>query len=206
MEDYLNREEARLFDLIESKNWEDLTPEERSFAETQISQEEYVFQRRILAESEDLYPAETEPLPLAIPVVTSTLVARETIPLYQAVIAVAATVLIFLMIWPGEVKTEVAIKQPVSEVIQTDPVVEKQYVTDTIIRYVTLPASNAQIIVDTIREFITATKLYEEPKLLEVASNLIIPELSKESLSTKGASLKEENTSQLLPKMINTIY
>lgn len=208
MEDYLNENESRLFDLIETKNWEELSSEEQLFVAQHISMEEYRLQRNVVLGAEDLYQDEILPLPLALPGTEKRTVTQRTIPMYQALIAIAATILIFLWIWPRDNQTEIAqAKTPANQTNAEQAVAQTktEYVYDTIVRYVTLVKNAEKAVKDTVYKMVSLTQIVPEPILLQ-ASAPPLPDLKKENLSTTGTSLKEDNTSQLLPRIVNTIY
>lgn len=205
METNLNPDEEKLYDLLESKNWNALTEAEKALVLSQMTADEYSFQHRMLAEaSDDLYP-ETEmekPLPLVIPMHRKPLIQR-SIPLYQALAAVAAVIAFFLLTRPAQVETPVVIQSPESvQHAQTSV----QTVHDTVIRYVVSSQKVQQKVVDTIREFLAFPQAAQEPRMLEASNNLPPADLSRERLENRGVSLKEENTSHLVPKIVSTIY
>lgn len=203
METNLNPDEEKLYDLLESKDWNALTETEKALVLRQMTAEEYSFQRRMLAEaSDDLYPETEKPLPLVIPMHRKPLIQR-SIPLYQALAAVAAVIVFFLLIRPAQIETPVVIQSPES-VQQAQTTV--QTVHDTVIRYVVSSQKVQQKVVDTIREFLAFPEAAQEPRMLEAANDLPPADLSRERLENRGVSLKEENTSHLLPKIVNTIY
>lgn len=204
MEDYLNDNESRLFDLIETKNWEELSSEEQHFVAQHISVEEYRLQRNVVLGAEELYQDEILPLPLSLPGTQKRTVTQRTIPMYQALIAIAATILIFLWIWPRDNQTEIA-QANQTNAEQAVAQTKTEYVYDTIVRYVTLVKNAEKAVKDTVYKMVSLTQIVPEPILLQ-ASAPPLPDLKKENLSTAGTSLKEDNTSQLLPRIVNTIY
>ncbi len=211
MEDLLNDDESRLFDLMESKGWEELTEEEQLFVVQQMPKQEYSLQREImLAASEELYPDDGyEPTPLVFyeTMAAQTPFMKRSIPLYQALSAVAAVIILFLLIRPGNaVGTIVQSGETEGQAAPLQASVEKEYVYDTIVRYVTKAGETHKIIIDTVRKAISFPQVEEQPKLLQAANNVTIPELTTENLETRGTSLKDENTAHLVPKVVNTIY
>ena len=128
MEKNINNEETRLFDLIESTNFSDLSITERSFVEAQMTEEDYNLQRRIITDSSNLFSNNVEPIPLLIP---SNKKVR-TIPLYQALLAIAAVFIFFFCIWPTQQK-----QIENTYATHQKKVIKKEYVHDTLVKYIT---------------------------------------------------------------------
>jgi hypothetical protein len=79
-------------------------------------------------------------------------------------------------------------------------------VHDTVVKYITLTQIAERVVYDTITAVVQSNFKSEEPRLFQANNNLPILDLSPEKLEERGSSLKEENTIDLLPKMVNTIY
>jgi hypothetical protein len=193
MEKNINNEESRLFDLIESTKFSDLSIKDRLFVESQMTEEEYSLQRRIMYDSSELFSNNIEPIPLVIP--TNKKV--RTIPLYQALLAIAAVFVFFFCIWPTETTV---IPEPMASNQKT--VIEKEYIHDTLVRYITKIQTVEKVVFDTVNTFVTEIRHpQQEPRLLEVPNSLSLPELNKELIATKGESLKEENNIRFILPM-----
>lgn len=198
MEENLHTDETRLFDLIESTDYADLTGNDLLFVQLHITEEDYQLQRKIILASSTLFDSTPEVHPLNLSSTEEKLSKKgRTIPLYQALLAVASVAVFFLLIWPKN-PTTIAGN---STVARNNPVVkiEKEIVHDTLIRYLTKVQIVEKTIIDTVTTFITETKfINEEPRLLNVSQSLSLPDLNKDVVATKGNSLKEDNSSRFI--------
>jgi hypothetical protein len=187
MDKYLNNDEERLFELLEYKDASQLTAGERAFVEQHISLADYALQRRMITEAAT-GPSVPEPLPLVIAAPARKGMKGRTVPLYQAIAAVAATVALFLSLWPDQQPAA----RPVGEQPQlgkTDTVFRTQIVIDTVIRYIgqrekhrTVKTQDRQP-----EALVQAAQL----RMLE-AGPVPLPEITEELIRTKGSSLKED--------------
>jgi hypothetical protein len=203
MEREIDKNSEKLFDLIESKNWNQLSDEEMQFVLLHITEDEFHFQRQILVEADDIFDENSDPKPLLLPTKKVTPIFAIRIPLYQTILAVAATVLVFLMLWPNNQEIE----QPIiRSVAQQKQEIKTNFVHDTVVKYITLTQIAERVVYDTITAVVQSNFKSEEPRLFQANNNLPILDLSPEKLEVRGSSLKEENTIDLLPKMVNTIY
>ena len=203
MEREIDKNSEKLFDLIESKNWNQLSDEEMQFVLLQMTEDEFHFQRQILVEADDIFDENSDPKPLLLPTKKVTPIFAIRIPLYQSILAVAATVLVFLMLWPNNQEIEQPIIRPVAQQKQE---IKTNFVHDTVVKYITLTQIAERVVYDTITAVVQSNFKSEEPRLFQANNNLPILDLSPEKLEVRGSSLKEENTIDLLPKMVNTIY
>jgi hypothetical protein len=203
MDRELDKNSEKLFDLIESKNWNQLTAEEIQFVLLQMTKDEYHFQRQILTEAEDIFEENLDAKPLMLSERKTMPIIAMRVPLYQTLLAVAATVLVFLMLWPKNPKIEQPIVQPIA---QQKPEIKTNFVHDTVVKYITLTQISERVVYDTITAVVQTTVKSEEPRLFQANNNLPILDLSPSKLEARGNSLKDENTVSLLPKMVNTIY
>lgn len=201
MEENLNTEETRLFDLIESTDYADLSQSDLQFVQLHISEEEYTLQRKIIGDASSVYPDEVNPDPLVLPF--TEMEKGKTIPLYQALLAVASVITFFLLIWPkNQDHSSSATASAGKPVVK----IQKEIVHDTVVQYLTKIQTIEKTVVDTVTEFITETKfIMQEPKLLEASQTLTLPDLTKETISTKGNSLKEDNSSRFIIS-VNSAY
>lgn len=197
MEKEINPSEERLFDLLETKNFGELTIEEKSFVLSFLTEENYTFQRRILMEASEGSIVLPEVKPLSLPASKKQF---KTIPLYQAVLAVAAVVLLFILIWPQN-----TIVSTSNQIIKkTDTVfVAQDIIHDTIVKFVNLGKTVVHVH-DTIQTLITQLQApATETRLLEVQNNFNLPALSTELFVSKGISLKEDSSFTLgLPRFL----
>lgn len=191
MEENLSKEESRLFDLIEKFDFEELSEQDRKFVLEISSLEEYSLQRKILYESEAVFSSNTlEPRSL---IITSSKNVKNVrvIPLYQALLAVAAVILVFVLSWPKEQKTT----NNEVQVSITDTVYKTQFIRDTILKII----PQVKYVIQKEVEFQTVyASSLEEPELLEVAQQFTLPSISKESIQSRGISLKEDQSSKFV--------
>src|ERR1700754_570347 len=92
----MEEQHERLFDLIASKSFEELSKEEKSFVLEHLTETEYTLQRKVIAATEALEYAVEEPLALQLPGKKKHLLNR-SIPLYQVLIGAACLVLLFMV-------------------------------------------------------------------------------------------------------------
>lgn len=194
MDKHLNDNEERLFDLLDQKDFDQLTTEEKAFVEAHFSQAEYRLQRQMIRESETLYETISETPSLVIPVGNSSFIGK-TIPLYQALIGIAATVALFLSIWPDQTEnTELPNNKPALS--KTDTIIQTQIIRDTIIRYKNHRNGNqtAQANKPNDEQFL-ATQI----RLLE-ANTVQLPDIVNELNRSSGNSLRNDPASERLLK------
>lgn len=197
MDKHLNNNEERLFDLVDQKDFEQLTAEEKAFVETHFSQEEYRLQRQMIGESASLYEETPEAPPLVIPIpAAKPSFIGTTIPLYQALIGIAATVALFLSIWPNEPETtnNSGNKPALSK---TDTIIQTQIIHDTVIRYKNYRSGNQapSAAAKTDDEQFLAAQM----RLLE-ANTVELPDLVLEMNRPTGNSLRNDPASERLLK------
>src|SRR5687768_14880079 len=92
----MEEQHERLFDLIESKSFGELSKEEKSFVLNHLTEVEYDLQRKVISATAALEYDSEEPLALNIPEKNIPFLKR-TIPLYKALIGAACLVLLFVV-------------------------------------------------------------------------------------------------------------
>jgi len=132
---------------------------------------------------------------LVIPAAKSSFIST-TIPLYQALIGVAATVALFLSIWPNETETtKISGNKPALS--KTDTIIQTQIIHDTVIHYKNYRSGN--------HAPSAATKTDDEQflaaqmRLLE-ANTVELPDLVIEMNRPTGNSLRNDPASERLLK------
>lgn len=188
MDQQLHANEERLFDLLENKNFEQLTAEERAFAETQLSEREYRLQRRTITGAARAFPENRPARPLVLPRPKGV-----TIPLWQAAAAVAATVAVFLLLWPRQHATKTGESQEGQLLSRTDTVIETKYITDTVVRYVKIRDSRKQQRQPASGEGISVAS----PRTLDAPHTVEIPDLKRELSRTRGTSKRQDEANGL---------
>jgi hypothetical protein len=203
----MEEQHERLFDLIESKSFENLNKEERTFVLTHLTEAEYTLQRTVLSATTALEYDSVEPAALQIPKEKKSFL-NKTIPLYQALIGAACLALLFIVV--GNKKSyslnwrfsEHPLEISLSNGNSNSSI---QFIHDTIIREIPI-ISASKIIHDTIT--VVQTILQQpEKRMLEVSKTVIYPELTEKLLESKGSSFKEDRTAQFLPSItvVNTM-
>lgn len=199
MESHLDETNEKIFDLLETKDWMDLTPSEQGVVLLVMTSEEYTLQRRFITEASSLFDDESPVL--VLPKSTAIIpFQRRSIPLYQAILAIAATVLLFLFIWPSNSKQQSA-SLP-EQVTHFDSII----IRDTIVKYVTTTQEIERVVYDTIKiiaeRFVlpTTSRIYESKPAFEPI------DITLDNQKKKGNSLQEDNSIQLLPSIVNSIY
>lgn len=189
-------DENTILDLLETTDFEMLTSEQVELVLLEVTEEDYKLKRTIIQQSAVLFNESDNynPKPLVIPAKPKTFMTA-TIPLYQALLSVAAILMFMLLAYPfinvstnpvsevseirvDTVKTEV-VKYDTVEVIVEKPVVEKKIV------YVEVPVAN--------------TQAREMPRLLEVPQSFVAPNISENTIRTKGVSMKKDSAIINLP-------
>jgi hypothetical protein len=190
----MEEQHEHLFDLIESKTFEELSKEERSFVLVHLTEAEYNLQRKVIAATAALEYNSEEPLALKLPEKNTPFLKR-TIPLHKALIGAACLVLLFVV---GNRKSYL-------EISLTNGASSVQIIHDTLIEKAPfIPAS--RIIHDTITIVQNALQQTEK-RILEAGNTMVYPELTEKLLETKSQSYKEDQTTAFLPSItvVNTM-
>jgi hypothetical protein len=197
MDKYLNNDEERLFDLLENKDHDQLTEEELAFVSRHLSLTEYVLQRRMIVEAGAVYPTVPPAQPLVLPANRFT---RKTVPLYQAIAAVAATIALFLSLWPGATPPGSDSAGADKQLSHTDTVIRTQIVLDTVIRYVRYRDKQPAVAGTNT----TQDKVVQASQLRVLdAAPIALPEITEELVRTKGSSLKDDSASRAI---LSSVY
>jgi hypothetical protein len=187
MDKEFSKEQERLFHLLESKNFNQLDSKERDFVLQQMSMESYQLQRTIIAEttSNTFETPKVKPLEIK-PVLRKT----KVVPLYQALMAVAAVVIFFLIIWPNEVeKTQVVYRKSLPSVI-TKTVYDTVFVARKSLTSVKYLYDTVYQVISTFSDEVN--NYAQEKRLLEVQRSFELPPLTTELYRVKSLSAKED--------------
>lgn len=203
----MEEQHERLFDLIESKSFEELSSKERVFVLKHLTEAEYTLQRTVISATAALEYGSDEPRALQIPEKKKSILNR-SIPLYQALIGAACLALLFFVAgnkqsyslnWRfSEHPLEISLANGTSA--STVKIIH-----DTIVREIPVIAAS-KIIRDTIT--VVQTILQQpEKRMLEVGKSSIYPELTEKLLESKSTSFKDDQTTQFLPAdpVVNTM-
>jgi hypothetical protein len=185
MDKELSHNEERLFELLESKNFDQLTAAEQAFVLGQLSQEAYEFQRSILMEA-----SENE---LEIPAVAPLILPEKqkkaiVIPMYQAILAIASVVILFVLIWPSNPTTTKIVYK------KSKPQTITNVVHDTV--FIANPGiATVKYVYDTIYESIVeSVPIATQNRLLEAQASFQLPALTADLFRVNSLSLKDDSS------------
>lgn len=192
--------ENRLFDLLESFDFDQLSLEDKSFVLSNLSENDYRQQRKILAASADIKFPKAVPLPLVLPK-PKTQFFSIPIPLYRVLIGAAASIVLLFYLWPKETLTKDSLylhgKAIVDTVYQTqtlfDTVFIREKQNEKIVR------SEIHDTVYIVLENILSTSI--SGRKLIGSNTVSLPKLDADHLKNTGKSLKDDDVSHLLPKL-----
>jgi hypothetical protein len=200
----MEEQHESLFDLIESKSFEELTNEEKSFVLNHLTESEYNLQRTVIAAVPVLEYEDHEPLSLELPKTKKHFLNR-SVPLYQVLIGAACLVVLFLV---GNQKS-FSLNWRFSEYpleISVTGASSGKIIHDTIIKEIPVFRTASTIIRDTVT---VVERILQQPekRMLEVSNTIVYPELSEKLLETKSTPFKDDQTAQFLPSMniVNTM-
>ncbi len=191
MDKKLTSSEQRLFELLETKRYEELSDDDQLFVTEECGVEEYEVQRQIIEQARIFEDSTPEPRPLLLPLEPSESVKKGLmIPLYQVLIGVAALLIFFFSIWPRE---ETDLRHSSTEQPQKiDTIYQTMLIYDTITSYIPQIQMVEKIIRDTVLVFVPSTVDSDIPRLLDVNNTTALPDLTKDNLRNNGKSLKED--------------
>lgn len=194
MDKFLNNDEERLFDLLESKDPDQLTADELTFVQQHMTLSDYMLQRRMITEATVVYPTVPQADPLVLTASGNRSPLTKTVPLYQAIAAVAATISLFLSLWPSDGQPQSQSSGNSNQLSKVDTIILKEHVTDTVIRYIHLRDKHLQNTPATSEErVVQASQL----RVLDAAP-IALPEITEELVRTKGSSLKNDSASRAI--------
>lgn len=196
MEKYLNDAEERLFELLESTDFDQLSAEDSAFVEQHLSRADYELQRRVITESQHAFPPPPQAKPLRLAPVR--FIGR-TVPLYQALLSVAATVALFLFLWPESVQPKEQSTSHPQQLVSADTIVQTKIVTDTVIRYIERERAKNHSTTATSPE----TVIDADPMRVWEAGAIELPAITEELVKTKGSSLQEDTATKTI---LNGLY
>lgn len=194
----MEEQHERLFDLIESKSFEELTNEEKSFVLNHLTEAEYNLQRTVIAAVPALEYPDHEPLALEIPKAKKHFLNR-SVPLYQVLIGAACLIVLFMV---GNQKS-FSLNWRFSEYpleISVTGASSGKIIHDTIVKEIPVFRTASTIIHDTVT---VVEQILQQPekRMLEVSNTMVYPELSEKLLETKSTPFKDDQTAQFLPSI-----
>ncbi len=193
MDKELSHNEERLFELLESKNFDQLTATEQVFVLGQLSQEAYDFQRSILTEASENEIEIPAVAPLILPEKQKKAI---VIPLYQAIMAVASVVILFVFIWPSNSTTTKIVYQKSKPQTITNIVYDTVFVANS-------GVNTVKFIYDTIYETITQyseerSSFQADNRLLEAQAAFQLPALTSDLFRVNSLSMKDDSSLNIL--------
>lgn len=180
-----------IFDLLDSKSFEELTENERVLVNEWMSEAAYRLQHRILTESANLDYEIPLVEALAIPE-KSIPFWQKPIPLWQAMSGVAAAMLI-LFLFPKSTENNPNLQASKPLVQHVHDTIVQQLPGDTIFQVTT------RILIDTV--FLSVQPQIAAQRMLEAPKNLYIP-LKDAYSNVSSVSLKDEKNKISLPEMV----
>lgn len=189
MDKELSYNEERLFELLESKNFDQLTAAEQVFVLGQLSQEAYELQRSIISKATENDIEIPAVAPLVLP---EKQIKAIVIPLYQAIMAVASVVILFVLIWPSNpTTTKIVYKKSKPQTI-TNVVHDTVFIANS-------GVNTVKFIYDTIYETITQysvekSSFQADNRLLEAQTSFQLPALTSDLFRVNGLSLKDDSS------------
>ncbi|MEN9302250.1 MAG: hypothetical protein RL264_679 [Bacteroidota bacterium] len=191
MDKELSHNEERLFELLESKNFDQLSATEQAFVLGQLSQEAYDLQRSILVEASENELEIPEVAPLVLPEKQKKAI---VIPLYQAILAVASVVILFVLLWPSD--------KTVTKIVYQQATSKPQTITNII--HDTVFVANSGIatvkyMYDTIYEnIVESVPIATQNRLLEAQAAFQLPALTSDLFRVNSLSLKDDSSLNVL--------
>ena len=189
MDKELSHNEERLFELLESKNFDQLTTAEQVFVLGQLSQEAYEFQRSILVEASKNELEIPAVAPLVLPEKQKKAI---VIPLYQAIMAVASVVILFVLIWPSNPTTTKIVYK------KSKPQTVTKFVHDTV--FIANPGiATVKYVYDTIYEnIVESVPIASQNRLLEAQVSFQLPALTSDLFRVNSLSMKDDSSLNFL--------
>ena len=191
MDQFINEQEQQLMELVEAKTFAELTEVERLLVLKYLTQEEFDLQHRLVNETKFLIE-DLDPKPLQLDQKNSGIFVL--IPLYQAVIGVAASVIIsFLLFQPEPLDIS---NNGNMKLAKTDTVYVEKQLYDTVVidkfvdRVVTIKSKK--------NDFKNASASNKQDITI---AEPIVPSLNKLDLQNKGLALRHDETYSLVQEI-----
>ncbi|CAG5081788.1 hypothetical protein [Parvicella tangerina] len=203
MDKHLYDNEIRLQELLEQKQFEELSADEKSFVLTLLTKEEYQLQRNIIIESATLYADKQNAIaPPLVPINECKGFWFKSLPLYQSGIAVAAVVLITWFIKPLE-KEVIKTEAQTEYITKVDTLIKTEYVYDTVYEVIEKPLVVEKITyVEVPVESNTPSNEYADSKrVLNPSGPYPVSTMGIDKHST-SSSFANDETAVLIPNII----
>lgn len=195
----MEEQHERLFDLIASKSFEELSKDEQSFVLSHLTEAEYTLQRAVISATSELEYDIEVPLPLELPTAKKPFLKR-SIPLYQVLIGAACLALLFIASNTKSYSLNWNFSGYPMEISIANGASSGKVIHDTIVKEMPVFQSGSKIIRDTVT-IVQNSIQQTEKRMLEAGNSISYPELSEKLLESKSVSLKDDQTAQFLPSI-----
>jgi len=200
MDKHLSKYESRLHELLLSKNYSELNSADQKFVLSVTTQSDYELERHVIFTASTLFDDDEKitPLHLFIQQKSSGMLFVK-MPIYQSLLAVAATVIFMLLVFPIHTENSSLITKT-EYIVKTDTVeIETEiYKYDTIYQTVEKPVYIKQTIVAESNSNPCVSPIQEAPRLLQSSQTINLPDLTQQLTDSRGTSLKDDNLSSLI--------
>lgn len=191
--------DARLFDLIESTQFEDLSASDRAFVLVHMTEADYRLHGAIQSSAQGEALPIPAPLPLVLPSAKIVWYKRP-IPFYQVVSGAAVLLLFFWFMRNPEASTKTVYKNGNAQ----NTVAQTQIIYDTIIREIPVYQTAIRYIHDTVKEIQYELYTQAPERELQVARELAPLTLTSDLLKSNAPSLKDDKSASLLTQQLNS--
>lgn len=190
MDKFINEQEQRILELVETKTFSELSDEERILVLNHFTQQEFDLQHLLIHETKSLTD-ELHAKPLVLNEKKSGLV----IPLYQAIIGVAASLIISFLLFQAK-QSPISESKNVELAIADTVYIEKQ-VLDTVIKYEYV---DRIVFVDAENKVSENAPKTPNQQGITIAQPFVAP-LDELKLQNKGLTLVNDETYSLVSEM-----
>jgi hypothetical protein len=200
MDKKLNSNEEHLLDLIETKDFSELTILEKELVCKLISENEFMARREVIKMAPFAFHDELPfvPSPPKMMAAKKHSLLTKSVPLYQVLLIAAMIVLLFLVVPFNQQET---IQEPPKYIVQHDTIEVERLVHDTVISVQEKIVPLEKIV------FINSETVVNYPKperrLFELNPAFNAPVLNVPMILNKGNSLNDESTTAILNALPN---
>jgi hypothetical protein len=195
----MEKDIERLFDLISSKAYSELTKEENQFVHEHMTQEEYELQRTIIAATDELE------YPVAVPLVLEEKaevipILKRSIPLYQALIG-AACLIVGFFLFSGKSRLDLQFDSSFIDFQFENPNHLVDVVHDTVFKEVgsaRTAANSSKPKVDTVY-IVQPAGYVPNTRMLDPGIGSVSAVLDEKPKQSVGISSRKDKTTNLLP-------
>jgi hypothetical protein len=184
-------------DLFEKFDFEELSPRDRQAVLALMSKEDYKMYRQTVLEATALFSEanEYQTKPLVLP--TKTHLLATPIPLYKALIGIAAMALLMLLAFP--IKKIPTSEQAVKYITKYDTIETEVVKYDTVEKIIEKPVVKERLVYVNNNQITTIPE--EAPRLLDVPRTNQDLSFSPATIKNKGVSMKDDTLIFSLPRV-----